>query len=476
MSKELLQQGIAALKAGRKDEARRLLERVVQENPRSEQGWLWLSGAVDTDEERRFCLAQILSINPRNALAQRGLEALGPGPVLSPARPGPRRRVEGPVLSPAHPEPRRGVEEPVRSLLADLEEPLEQPVEKPPVTPAADITCPRCDTLNPPDFRFCDRCGASLVPPDLDDTQPIPVVKPPPVAKADPLPAWLQPSRPPSAVVKPPSVEKAAPLAPKPIGQTPPVEDRPQQIGTRSAQKRSPSLVAIIVAGLGCLLVVGGGLGLMEGDPSALICWVPGIILTIAGFVLNASSKKKQTGSKGVPSPIIPESPKPAPPVERQPEHREETHITKEREKSSERRNSRVSWPVVLLVLACLAGALWLAPQLIAGIGSQSSPTAVVKAFLDRMCRYDYDGANALIAPDHRQRVEWLADLAGTIREREFCSIDDAFARQQTGLLANPRTYNVTVITTRGDRAVFYTEQLEGRWYMTSSWNYFVDW
>jgi hypothetical protein len=286
MTKELLQQGIAALKAGCKDEARRLLEQVVQENPRSEQGWLWLSGAVDTDEERRFCLAQILSINPRNALAQRGLEVLGPGPVLSPTRPEPRQGVEGPGRSSTEPE-----------------EPPEQPMEEPPVTSAAGITCPRCDTVNSPDFRFCDRCGASLVPPDLDDTQPVPIVKPPPVGKV-------------------------APLAPKPTGQAPPIELRPQQTETQNAEKKTPSLVAVIIAGLGCLLVVGGGLGLMEGDPSALICWVPGIILTIAGFILNASSKKQQTGRKGVPPPT-PEPPRPTPPIEHQPEPKEEREAGK---------------------------------------------------------------------------------------------------------------------------------------------------
>jgi membrane protease YdiL (CAAX protease family) len=73
-----------ALEAGRQAEARRLLEEVVQANPRSERGWLWLADVVDADVERRFCLTQVLSINRRNALARRGLEAMGPGPIQSP--------------------------------------------------------------------------------------------------------------------------------------------------------------------------------------------------------------------------------------------------------------------------------------------------------------------------------------------------------------------------------------------------------
>jgi membrane protease YdiL (CAAX protease family) len=79
-----LQPAVAALEAGRRREARRLLEVAVRTGPRSERGWLWLAEAVDSDEERRFCLAQVLSINRRNALARRGLDALGPGPTRSP--------------------------------------------------------------------------------------------------------------------------------------------------------------------------------------------------------------------------------------------------------------------------------------------------------------------------------------------------------------------------------------------------------
>ena len=73
---DLLKQGIAALNAGQKAEARRLLMQVVQHDERNEMGWLWLSGAVDTDEDRCICLENVLTINPNNGTAQRGLEAL----------------------------------------------------------------------------------------------------------------------------------------------------------------------------------------------------------------------------------------------------------------------------------------------------------------------------------------------------------------------------------------------------------------
>ncbi|MBN1813114.1 MAG: DUF4352 domain-containing protein [Anaerolineae bacterium] len=73
---DLLKRGIAALNAGRKTEARSLLTQVVEQDERNEMGWLWLSGAVDTGEDRRVCLENVLAINPNNGLAQRGLATL----------------------------------------------------------------------------------------------------------------------------------------------------------------------------------------------------------------------------------------------------------------------------------------------------------------------------------------------------------------------------------------------------------------
>lgn len=73
---DLLKRGIAALKAGRKAEARNLLMQVVGQDERNEMAWLWLSGAVDTDEDRLICMENMLTINPNNESAQRGIEIL----------------------------------------------------------------------------------------------------------------------------------------------------------------------------------------------------------------------------------------------------------------------------------------------------------------------------------------------------------------------------------------------------------------
>ncbi len=79
-----IQRAVDALRSGQRDRARALLERVVRAYPDWEQGWYWLAQAVETVEEQRFCLRQTLNLNRRNALARRGLEALGEGPSRSP--------------------------------------------------------------------------------------------------------------------------------------------------------------------------------------------------------------------------------------------------------------------------------------------------------------------------------------------------------------------------------------------------------
>jgi hypothetical protein len=74
---DLLQQGMAAARAGRTGEARQFFVQVLQQDPRNETAWLWLSGVVETREDRIRCLQQVLTINPENQLAAKGLQALG---------------------------------------------------------------------------------------------------------------------------------------------------------------------------------------------------------------------------------------------------------------------------------------------------------------------------------------------------------------------------------------------------------------
>jgi hypothetical protein len=84
-----LNQAILAAKAGRKAEARSLLEAVLNADERNEQAWLWLSGVVDDAEERVICLENVLIINPGNQAARQGLAALQATPAAGqPAAPG----------------------------------------------------------------------------------------------------------------------------------------------------------------------------------------------------------------------------------------------------------------------------------------------------------------------------------------------------------------------------------------------------
>ena len=74
---ELLQQGIALAKAGRREEARNILLQVVEQDERNESAWLWLSGVVDSDDDKAVALENVLTLNPNNEWAKRGLQMLG---------------------------------------------------------------------------------------------------------------------------------------------------------------------------------------------------------------------------------------------------------------------------------------------------------------------------------------------------------------------------------------------------------------
>lgn len=73
---ELLKQGIEDARAGRRSAAREKFERVVELDENNEKGWFWLASVVETDEERRICLANVIHINPNNERARKALDAL----------------------------------------------------------------------------------------------------------------------------------------------------------------------------------------------------------------------------------------------------------------------------------------------------------------------------------------------------------------------------------------------------------------
>ncbi|KAA3664054.1 MAG: hypothetical protein DWQ04_07670 [Chloroflexi bacterium] len=90
---QLIQAGAKALKAGERDKAHQLLMQAVQQDEQNEKAWLWLSGAVKTKEERRVCLENVLTLNPDNATAKKGLTKLG-YPIPEPPPPKPESEPE----------------------------------------------------------------------------------------------------------------------------------------------------------------------------------------------------------------------------------------------------------------------------------------------------------------------------------------------------------------------------------------------
>ncbi len=104
----LLARAIAAARAGDRSVARQLLTQVIQDDPKSEAAWMWLSSVLDTPQGRAFCLRQVLALNPDNRTALKGLAALEKAPpapaIVAQEPPAPM-----PLAPVAPPQARRGL-------------------------------------------------------------------------------------------------------------------------------------------------------------------------------------------------------------------------------------------------------------------------------------------------------------------------------------------------------------------------------
>ncbi|MFP3853497.1 MAG: tetratricopeptide repeat protein [Anaerolineales bacterium] len=67
---------VQALEAGDNARARKALVKKLQDNPRDDAAWVWLSQAVEEPDKARECLRRALSINPNNATAKSMLAEL----------------------------------------------------------------------------------------------------------------------------------------------------------------------------------------------------------------------------------------------------------------------------------------------------------------------------------------------------------------------------------------------------------------
>lgn len=100
-SEILLARGIEAAKGGNKATARNLFYDVVDLDPKNEAAWVWLSYVVETIEDRKVCLENVLVINSTSEYALHGLdeieELLNPSP--KPADDNPANRNSLPLLN-----------------------------------------------------------------------------------------------------------------------------------------------------------------------------------------------------------------------------------------------------------------------------------------------------------------------------------------------------------------------------------------
>jgi tetratricopeptide (TPR) repeat protein len=174
---DLLQQGIVAARAGKRDEARALLMQVVEGDERNEQAWLWLAGVVDAPEDIRTCLQNVLDLNPANQQAQQGLawveKRYGP-PVPSqdlsfpPPLPPPEREIPAPTpLAP--PEHQRSNPRPTTKLASAAVAtavgrgtPAVASVE-PIVAPPPEHPCPYCGMPTVLKQQACTQCHGNLM-------------------------------------------------------------------------------------------------------------------------------------------------------------------------------------------------------------------------------------------------------------------------------------------------------------------------
>ncbi len=78
-SKELTEQGVAALKEGDKPRAQSLLEQAVELDPNNAKAWYFLSRVQTSVAEKRTSLNTVLAIMPDNRLAREALDNLSSG-------------------------------------------------------------------------------------------------------------------------------------------------------------------------------------------------------------------------------------------------------------------------------------------------------------------------------------------------------------------------------------------------------------
>lgn len=80
MATQQLELGIESYRNGDKLRARAIFTEIVRLNPRDEEAWLWLAACTDIKEQQIYCINRVLSLNPNNVRAQKGLSVIAKSP------------------------------------------------------------------------------------------------------------------------------------------------------------------------------------------------------------------------------------------------------------------------------------------------------------------------------------------------------------------------------------------------------------
>lgn len=94
MADDLLAQGVAAVNAGNKQEARKFLDAAIRAAPDDERTWGWFYNVCENDTERFKCVKEVLRINPNHEQAKQRyneLTGMAKNPPSTPAPTAPEK-------------------------------------------------------------------------------------------------------------------------------------------------------------------------------------------------------------------------------------------------------------------------------------------------------------------------------------------------------------------------------------------------
>ena len=156
--RDILREGIAAVRSGDRARGRALLLRVVEADERVEPAWLWLSAAMDDPTDQLVALENVLALNPEHTQALAGAQALrqklgvaepvSPDPLVMDAPAPPEPVPAAPVE--LHPVRVAGPPPAIHTYVAAI--PEDDPYQ-----------CAYCGRQTEPEELLCPHCGRSLL-------------------------------------------------------------------------------------------------------------------------------------------------------------------------------------------------------------------------------------------------------------------------------------------------------------------------